>query len=304
MFCKGAYQENDLGASSASGRSAAAIYGSKWREAVQVMLGCFDASGHESDRPFLVVGGFVSSAGHWDDFSRLWMERLSRDGLAYFHAAEFEAYVGAFAQYRDDTKRKHALATDLMDLISSHAYRYFVQGVAPADLNRVFTESERGRFNINAYALCGRTCVADLGRWIRGDSYNWANNPAPDLIFEQGDIGRGRLEKLLVNYGYPRPRFLPGKKPLPTKVGTIHPFVPLQASDWLAYEAFRLLMSGTPDRDLWRWPMRQFYKMVGVLGFWQTEHLEESKPGIEMLAEKLSHERVVLGHADDAERFK
>jgi hypothetical protein len=268
------------------------------------MVGCFDASGHESDRPFLVVGGFVASAKDWDDFSHLWLARLAMDGLTYFHAAEFESYFGEFAQFRNDTKRKHALTSDLMDLIVSHAYRYFVQGVAPADLNQVFNEVERERFNINAYALCGRTCVADLGRFIRGDAYNWDTTRAPDLIFEQGDKGYGRLEKLLVNRGYPRPQFLPGKKPLRTKIGIVPPHVPLQASDWISYEAFRLLMSRNPDRDTWRWPMRQFYKRPGVLGFWQQAHLEEAKTDIEALAEKASLERVVLGHADDAERFK
>jgi hypothetical protein len=135
----------------------------------------------------------------------------------------------------------------------------------------------RGK-NLNAYALCGRTCVADLNRWLRPDGL--VCQPAPELVFERGDIGEGRLSDLLVKHGYQRPIFKPGKKPWPTKLGVVQPFAPLQAADWLAYEAFRVLKDpgASDDPDTWRWPMRQFFRhMTGTPGFWLGKTLERLK---------------------------
>jgi hypothetical protein len=250
------------------------------------MLAAFDASGHESDQPYLVVAGFISSAGDWDDFSRAWLQRLERDDLPCFHAAEFATCSGIFEKWAGPEKAecRHRLSSDLMELIVRHAYRYFVQGVRPEDFRRSFTEDERKAFDINAYALCGRTCVADVGRWIRGDSLQWERRQVPDLVFEDGDIGKGKLRDMLVRHNYPEPQFLPGKTPQETKLGLVQPYVPLQASDWLAYESFRLLKQGTPDRDQWRWAMRQFFdRMQGRLGFWTLPDMDQVKDDLEAL---------------------
>jgi hypothetical protein len=255
-----------------------------WREVDQLMLASFDASGHESDQPFLVVGGFVSSAGDWDEFSDLWLKRLREDGLPYFHASQFASGNGIFDGWKAKEARTRALAADLMDIIVSHAFRYFVHGVKPAEFNMAFTDEDRETFNINAYALCGRTCVADLGRWIRRDSLQWDLGRVPDLVFEHGDKGKGKLRDMLVKHNYPEPQFLPGKIPLETKLGAVPPYVPLQAADWIAYESFRLLKLGSDNRDEWRWPMRQFVnRMQGVLGFWSVSGLNQVKDDLAVL---------------------
>jgi len=255
------------------------------------MVGCFDASGHESDRPFLVVAGFVSSAGHWDEFSQEWLKRLAEDGLTYFHAGEFKTSSKSFHGWRGDEDRRRALSRDLMDLIQSNAYRSFVSGVKISDLKHAFTAEERIEFNINAYALCGRYCVADLARWMRGDNLKAYEVAAPDLIFEHGDIGKGKLTSLLEKRNYPRPDFRPGKRPLHTAAGVIQPFVPLQAADWLAFEAFQLLLSGhtsLESRHLWRWPMQQFERMVGSRGLWTFETLMEVKKHLDAIDKETS----------------
>jgi hypothetical protein len=241
------------------------------------MLAVFDASGHESDQPFMVVAGFVSSAGDWDEFSRLWLERLGRDGLPYFHANQFASGSGIFKGWRPSDARTIALASELMALIRQHAYRYFVQGVRPSEFAQAFTPEERKNFDINAYALCGRTAVADLGRFLRGSSLTWDNTRIPDLVFEDGDIGKGRLRDMLVRHNWPVPTFLPGKQPKPTKSGVVKPLVPLQAADWLAYEFFRLLKLDTIERDEWRWAAREFFSMPGHPGFWTLDGLHPSE---------------------------
>jgi len=74
------------------------------------MVGCFDASGHESDQPFLVVAGFVSSASDWDAFSVKWMERLERDGLPYFQGNQFASCSGIFEGWDQQEGRRRRLA--------------------------------------------------------------------------------------------------------------------------------------------------------------------------------------------------
>ena len=74
--------------------------------------------------------------------------------------------------------------------------------------------------------------------------------------------------------------------PLKTKLGYVDPFVPLQAADWLAYEAFRLLKSDrvNADRATWRWPMRQFFgRMQGVPGYWLPFQVERVKDDLAAL---------------------
>jgi hypothetical protein len=300
-------EENDLRAVSASGRRAAAIQGRCWREVHQFMLASFDASGHESDQPFMVVAGFVSSAGDWDDFSQKWLKRLGEDGLPYFHASRFRSSTGIFDGWDTQEDRRRALARDLMDLVVSHSYRYFITAVKPLEFKQAFTEDERRTFNINSYALCGRYCVAELGRWVRGDDLVFSTERAPDLVFEDGDIGKGKLRDLLVKHHYPEPQFLPGKVPLPTKVGIVPPFVPLQAADWLAYKSFQLLKDGDSaleNQDKWRWPMRQFRKnMIGIANLFTPPTLDQIKDDLDALNEDTSGRVILVQPMSDGRFF-
>ena len=77
-----------------------------------------------------------------------------------------------------------------------HTYRLFVHGMRLDDFRRAFSEDERRTFNVNAYGMCGRSCVADLGRWLRRGEFNWSLARVPELVFEDGDIGKGKLKDL------------------------------------------------------------------------------------------------------------
>lgn len=278
---------------SAVGYFVANLHGRKWPDVQVAMLACFDASGHESDQPYLVVAGFVSSARDWDDFSVKWLTRLRDDDLPYFHASEFATSSGIFKGWREQEPRRQALCRDLIEIVIGHVFRLFVQGVKPKELSTFFTKEQRAQFNINAYALCGRTCVADLAR------SGLISDIAPELVFESGDLGKGKLTELLLTHGYPEPSFRPGKKPQQTPLGRVEPFVPLQAADWLAYESFRLLKKDSADRDTWRWPMRQFFqRLPGVLGFWDKTGLERVKVDLDAL-DSGNAAPIVLANRDD-----
>jgi hypothetical protein len=52
----------------------------------------FDASGHPSDQPFVVVAGYVANYAQWGLFNRAWEHFHGKAGIELpFHMADFEA---------------------------------------------------------------------------------------------------------------------------------------------------------------------------------------------------------------------
>jgi hypothetical protein len=90
------------------------------------MTVAFDASGDESSQLIMVVAGFMSSAKDWEDFSIKWVSRLKEDDLTYMHMKEFAHSAGQFSVgWKGEEERRRRLLSDLMALITSHAYRKF-----------------------------------------------------------------------------------------------------------------------------------------------------------------------------------
>ena len=82
-------------------------------------------AGGDDNTDFLTVAGFASSTKDWDEFSEKWKSRLDREGIAYFRAVDANSFRGPFEHWYDRPDRvqlRHALFSDLMDLIKSHAY--------------------------------------------------------------------------------------------------------------------------------------------------------------------------------------
>src|SRR5437867_2605416 len=85
-----------------------------WREVPLAVLGAaFDASADKT-KNWLSVGGFISSSADWEDFDRVWRERLSKDGLSYFHMVDFAHSVEEFADgWKGNEPRRQRLLMDL-----------------------------------------------------------------------------------------------------------------------------------------------------------------------------------------------
>jgi hypothetical protein len=217
-----------------------------WRDVKIAMLSAFDASGQENRSDALVVGGFVSSAEHWAEFSRQWIERLSRDGLEYFHRTEIEHRV---------PKSKHnALFGDLMKIIKRNAYRKFVWAVLTKKLTDALSGEDKIREHIGAYSVAGTMCAKDVEQWM----YENGMRSAPAHVFEEGDIGAGKLRDAMILNGMSAPVFRPGKRPKINSSGvTIQPFVPLQAADFIAGEYFMHVSRKISGSDF---PMRRGLK--------------------------------------------
>ena len=187
----------------------------------------FEASGDEHTQLLLVVAGFVSSAEQWIEWEQKWLERLAEDGLEYFHNAEL---------YGWECSRKVHLIADLSEITSHYMAHKFGVIIKNTDLVAGLSRAARDKWHIGAYSLAGRTIVSTARLWA--DS--WGGR-LPELIFEKGDKGHGKLRHLMVTQGYPEPIFRPKRAYRDKKSGFLHsPAVPLQAGDLLASQIFAM----------------------------------------------------------------
>lgn len=241
----------------------------EWGVLLMAMLtACFDASGSEMGRPCLVVAGFVATATDWTEFSRQWTARLARDALPYFRMSEFS---GTYSRHYDgwSETRRRDLLSDLIGLIQSFAYRKFGTCVVNQYLADGLSPDLKERFLLNAYPLGGRKCAGEIREWIlrefRSSSY--------ELIFEDGDLHKGKLLDRLCADGFPAPVF----KPKITKDQSKPAFIPLQAADILAFEAYQAAKNiHEPSAiNCERWPFIQLGKIPGELGIFSSKNIDE-----------------------------
>ena len=173
----------------------------------------FDAGGHESDQPFMVVAGFISTAANWINFSRDWRARLTEAGIRDFHMHKF-------------LHPKHRpLVRDLADIILRHSFRKFSVIVKIEAIPPSFRT-----FRLNAYALAGRIAAANVTMW---QLQEWPASQV-EYVFEDGDKGKGLLMEKMRRDGYPDPIFRPRTDRVGKSGISIPAFLPLQGADILA----------------------------------------------------------------------
>ncbi len=186
----------------------------------------FDASGDDHTQ-LLVVAGFVSHTESWIDWEAEWLERLSKDGLEYFHNRKLCQW---------ELGRRKRLVADLSEITSHHVSHNFGVIVKNSDLTGNVSKTAREKWRIQAYSLAGRTIARGARLWAE----NWGGR-IPELVFERGDKGQGNLHHLLVSQGYPEPIFRPKRKYRDRKSGILYAAaVPLQAGDLLAGQIFAI----------------------------------------------------------------
>lgn len=228
----------------------------KWQELPLAVLGvAFDASTDKTNN-WLSVGGFISSAGDWEDFDGLWKARLKRDGLTFFRMADFAHSFGEFSHgWKDNEPRRRALLGDLLDLIESHAYRkvgFMVELKGYTDLP-------------NVKDLFGSTAFATTAFIAISGAYNWCLETfrtVPHVFFEEGDASNSSLNAALDKWGVPRPTYMP--KVDDPKTGRLG-FTPIQPGDMLAYEMTKVTSAqiGPDGQVLFRHPFDRFNRMPG-----------------------------------------
>jgi hypothetical protein len=245
------------------------------------MIAAFDASGDECSQLILVVAGFISSAGDWEDFSKKWLDRLQRDGIKYMHMKEYAHSTGQFADgWKGNKPRRDALLGDLMDILSSHTYRKFGMVITNETFRNSISAETQKEWHLNAYSLAGRSCAKQINEWAMEERYR---SPI-ELVFEKGDIGSGKLHARLVEDGYQAPSFKPKKDEFTPEGVLIPAFVPLHAADFLAYELFlevtRIAKGDTEHAP--RWAFLEFYRKVGDIGTYKIDDLKRFQSMVDL----------------------
>ena len=254
--------------------------GIHWKQVQIVALTAyFDASGSEKGQPVLAVAGYLACTEAWLAFEKQWLQRLQADGLTYFHTTDFNAYQHEFKEgWRGDESRRVSLISDLVQIILHHAQRQFGVVVVNKEAKTELPESLRERCHINSYSLAGRTCAAQVRRWANSEGLH----VFPEMVFEDGDKGKGTLIKRLREDLFPDPAFRPKRDTIGPDGFLRKAAIPLQAADLLAYECFdptRKIQEDGYIRRIKR-TFEELRKVPGEVGLVKPEHLQVLRQGL------------------------
>lgn len=182
----------------------------------------FDASGHPSDQPFVVVSGFVANIEQWQGFNFAWAQHHTNAGVNLpFHMTDF------MARQRDDYKkwsRPDPEADKFLNKLSSVpliysllSVSYIVEMGAYRQMDEVLMLEQF----VPAYALAAHECVSAIEQWKK-----WVHVEHPiEYVFEDGDFGKGKFMDWMRVERAPAPIFRNKKD-----------FAGLQSADQLAWE--------------------------------------------------------------------
>jgi len=199
-----------------------------------------DDAGHPVDKPFLVLGGFVSTESRWIDFERPWREILAYRKIPFpFHATDF------FYERRDDPKLKH-IVSDLIRTISDHVETAFSVGL---DMEAYKSANQKKRLEEIAGAP-----IAMVSRSLRRNVDDWRKSirdTSPLLYFiENGTYQRGDIEQCW--------KYLDKLNP-PIPVSKEHPSA--QAADLYAYSVYQ-----SSPFDSASWQHQMFHETFVIKG--------------------------------------
>lgn len=224
-----------------------------------MLTAAFDVSQDQPHRRFLVMAGFVSSAERWVEFDQEWRARLAKDGLSWFHMHSFAHSKKPFEGWEKQETRRRSLLSDLLDILSAHAFQKF-GCVIQADAFSMLNQETRDKFAETAIAAAGKFCVGLVLGWKNRERYI---QKFPEFVFEEGDSNKGSLIQAIKELTDRSPIFR-AKKDNPEK--GIMAFTPLQASDILAYEIKKItdtLSLPIPDDYRFRFPYEQLSRVHG-----------------------------------------
>jgi hypothetical protein len=177
-----------------------------------------DDAGHPVDKPFLVIGGFISTESRWLEFERPWREILSKRKLPFpFHATDF------FFEHAQDPKLKHIVA-DLVRTISNHVEAAFSVGLDMEAYKEANRTKRLEEFSGAPISMISRSLREQIDEWRTS-----IRDKSPLLYFiEGGTYQRGDMEKCW--------KYLDQLQP-PISVPKNHPSA--QAADLYAYSVYQ-----------------------------------------------------------------
>lgn len=204
-----------------------------------------DDSGHPVDKPFLVLGGLVSTEARWIEFERPWREVLKERKISFpFHATDF------FSDRAKDPKLKH-IVSDLVRVISNHVEAAFSVGLEMAAYKAANRVRRLEEFSGAPIAMISRSLREEINKWR-----NAIRDKSPLLYFiEEGTYQRGDIEQCW--------RLLDKQNP-PVPVSKKHPSA--QAADLYAFSVYQSAPFEVPS-----WQHQMFHEIFEIKGLYHAD---------------------------------
>lgn len=202
----------------------------------------FDASGNRSTTgSALVVAGAVSDERKWDKFVAEWDALLHQQAVDAFHMTDF---VGRQKAFKDKWQGQEGIrANFLRSLVETFVKRtnkiigtiVVLEDYEKANQRYMLDEKWGG-----PYALAGYISVGKILKWA---SRNGHKNI--QVMFEDGDSGKGKLDALVRERLFVAPIFMP-------KRSDAKPCRQFEGADLAAWECRRMLKSVESDETVRR----------------------------------------------------
>jgi hypothetical protein len=186
----------------------------------------FDASG-KKDQAVVTVCGFVSDAKKWAKFDAEWKNLLAGESLDYFHMTDFVAKKKPFDELAEAPERRDAFFRSLVGTATKRTNKSFAVMVPMDQYGKANKTYPLDEYFGGPYGFGGVGCMNKLNNWARK---NRIQNL--EICFEDGDEGKGTLEKFIKTVFLVTPLFKP-------KCDS----TAFQAADLVAWECARFVKS-------------------------------------------------------------
>jgi Protein of unknown function (DUF3800) len=252
-----------------------------------MLAGYFDDSGTHAGSLVVAVGGCVAREEQWLEFTAAWKEALDSEGVRAFHATDLASGYGDFTGW--DQARKQRFIQALAAVMKRYAKTAIAGLVIAQDYDSVIPEwaLKSAAFG-DKYNFCFQMCVGLAMAWAEGLNPPMPKDDQLAFIFDQQPKREG-----LTRDSY---HAIKTFRDADDKMGSLtfadgKRFLPLQAADFIAYEAYKHLdnfirQSGRPMRGSLR---------VLTEGDYQFDARYFSREKLEALVESYSREEIGRG---------
>jgi hypothetical protein len=202
-----------------------------------------DDSGKTTTDEYVHAAAYLGLQERWNQFSIDWRLRLARAGLSWFHASEFFPGAGEFASWAGPSRagERKVLLKGLADIIGHAALHSWVCAIHVPSWKKLNSEYCLAEQCLTPFPFVARTIIQFANRWVREHNRDYRSI---QYIFDQDCEDWGVLITRLK---------IDSDSALVPVSANKRKVRPLQASDWLAYEAHK----ETPQSENWKERARQ-----------------------------------------------
>ncbi len=196
-----------------------------------ILTAYLDESGTHRGSDWVIIAGFVSVASQWVEFSTQWQLALNDFGLPMFHMVEYAQRVKPYDTWTEPIRRERL--SRLMNIIEKNVLASVGLSIPKKIFDRVVSKRAK-QICGGAYGLAAVGTFLDLGELIT--SVGLDGRIA--YVFESGSKGAGQVLRVF-QYNMNEPVQREKTRVLSLRFEDKRDFLPLQASDILAYELYK-----------------------------------------------------------------